>query len=119
MQLQPGERSVFAYFNNEENAYQAARLLKEKGYSDLQVSRVANSSRRPQMGDNTSLSALILGDQNYDTSLSSLLAAHPDVSGLAANYDISGSARFLLTVVTLKEKAPYAIQIIKDHGGLI
>ncbi len=120
MQLQPGEKSILAYFSTDTSAENAAKTLKEKGYDNIQTDQI---SRFPNQNlynrNNVNLSSMVLDNTTYDRSLGPLLAADPAVNGMGVGYDQPGGTSFLLTLVTVDNKVQEAVQVLKDHGATL
>ncbi|MBO8157940.1 hypothetical protein [Thermosyntropha sp.] len=120
MQLKPGQRSILAYFADDNSARMAVEKLKAEGYTDVQldsISRFPGSS--PGRGSSTSISSMVIGNTDYDRSLGALLAADPTVSGISADFDLPGGYSYMVTVVTENEKANSAVNILKEYGASV
>lgn len=119
MQLQPGERSILAYFPTAAQAKEAKVFLTQQGYSETRIDRVSEYPNTELYGNSSAaLSSLILGVEAYDGP-SPLLAADPDASGMAGYSELPGSKSFLLTLVTSEDKIGQAVQILKEHGARV
>jgi hypothetical protein len=119
MQLQPGERAVFAYFADDDAARAAADALKETGYSEIQVDRIssyptATASRRSK----TSLSTLTMNNSQANLSYGPLIAADPAASGMSADYPSTGSS-IVLTLVCDENARPQAVAILRQYGASV
>ncbi|SHH07327.1 hypothetical protein SAMN02745221_01621 [Thermosyntropha lipolytica DSM 11003] len=118
MQLNPGQRSILAYFADENSAKNAAARLKQEGFSEVQVDTISRfPSGKKGYGLTSSLSSLVIG-QDYDRCLGVLLAADPSVSGSATG-DLVGGYPYLVTVVTENEKTNQALNILRQHGAYV
>lgn len=118
MQLNPGQRSILAYFADENSAQMAAEKLKLEGFSDIQIDTISRfPSGKAGRGLTGSLSSMVIG-QEYDRSLGVLLAADPSVSGSASG-DMAGGYPYLVTLVTENEKAAKALQILREYGAYV
>ena len=100
MQLDPGERAIFAYFSDYSDARVAADILKQSGYNEIRVDRIAPySASRVNRRIKTSLSSLTMNNGRRP-GLRSLLAADPAASGMSSTYyDQPGSSSIVLTLV--------------------
>lgn len=117
MQLNPGERSLLAYFIDYSVAKQAVSALEEAGFSDIEISPV-----RPQLNKtvpNNTLSALVNDNSGYDRSFGPLLAADPLVSGLSSQYGFSPSYNYILVMIIDSHNYQGAVDIIRQNGGHI
>jgi len=118
LQLQPGERSILAYFFNENDAAQATQALKQQGHDNVQLNQISLYPQKPRYGNrNSTLSSMVLGNE-YNGSISSIMAADPSVSGM------SGEAwpetfSYMITVITENNQIDEAINIIKENGGRV
>lgn len=130
MQLEPGERSVLAYFPSSESARKAADELKDMGYHTVQVDRISrygvdmdSEVNYPVAGRAVSNTGLTLfsaeaGDLNLNERI--LHASDPSVSGYGdTDYGLAGGRAFLVTVVTGGGSADQAASILEKHGGKI
>lgn len=118
MQLNPGQRSILAYFADENSAQMAAARLKALGFSDIQIDTVSRFPYgKASRGFKGSLSSLVIG-QDYDRSLGVLLASDPSVSGMSSS-DMAGSYPYLVTLVTENEKADSALNILREYGAYV
>jgi hypothetical protein len=118
LQLQPGERAIFAYFNDDHDARTAAEALIQSGYSDIQVDRISpyvNSTVNRSI--KTSLSSLTM---NHGAGLSygPLLAADPAVSGMSSSF-ASPSPSVVLTLVCDDTTKAQAIELLRQYGASI
>jgi len=130
MQLNPGERSVLAYFPSSASAQKAARELKDMGYDTVQVDRIsrygANNNEEidnPVGGGAGTLSGLTLFSSDVGTggvNEGILRASDPSASGYGdVDYGVAGGKAFLVTVVTSDGNADEATGIMEKHGGTI
>lgn len=117
MQLQPGERSILAYFTSQEAASSAATQLKARGYNDIQLDRISNYTRMGTSPVSHSISALTAAGDNPEhyRSYGPLLASSPVVSGLSNN----GATYYthMVTVVSDNLQFNQALAILRDYGG--
>ncbi len=125
MQLEPGERSILAYFSDLQQAQEAALALKERGYQDLQIDGISRYPSRPVYNSYpVNLSSMVLGSreygsQDYSLSQSPLMAADPSVSGMSSPTETAQGYSHLLTLVTGQDKIETALQILAQHGARI
>lgn len=130
MQLEPGERSVLAYFPSTESAQRAAGELKSMGYNTVQVDRISrygvenNSAINSAISGTESLSSLTIFSSDAadfsDINDRILRGSDPSVSGYGdAGYGVAGGKAFLVTVVTDQEGGDQAVRILEKHGGKI
>lgn len=130
MQLDPGERSVLAYFPSAERAKRAAEELRGMGYNTVQVDRISKYGAKsdeeinnPIAGRADSVTGLTLfsseaGDLSVNEKV--LLGSDPSVSGYGnIDYGTAGGRAFLLTVVTDDGNADQVTGIVEKHGGKI
>lgn len=123
MQLNPGEKSILAYFPQQEQAQEAAQTLRSMGYRDLQISALSPYSRRPMYKSSPSyLSNLVLGSRGggeYNPGHGPLMAADPAVSGMSSPDPATADPTCLLTLVCSTEASPAALEVLKQHGASI
>lgn len=130
MKMQPGERSILAYFSSDNEARQAAEQIQQMGIEEIQIDRIARYPADSNAGiDNAltgepNLSDLTAFGGDTDSFHSNdsrvMVAADPSVSGIGnTNYGVAGGRSFLLTVVTDEQKAQRVEEIIKQRGGMI
>jgi hypothetical protein len=130
MQLEPGERSVLAYFPSSDDARKAAEELKNMGYNTVQVDRISrygtsidSEVNYPVAGRAVSNTGLTLfsaevGDIDVDERI--LRGSDPSVSGYGDNdYGLAGGRAFLVTVVTDEGNADQVTGVLEKHGGKI
>lgn len=129
MQLAPGERSILAYFSGSNSAVDAARALKNAGFSDIQVDKISrfgdveNSEyNHPIAGRAVSQTGLSLFSAETpsvsDDDSRVLLGADPSVEGNSpSNYDPESFRNFLVTVVTSDSKVEEATVILRSKGA--
>lgn len=117
MQLQPGERSLLAYFVNHEDALKAASELETMGYNEAKVDKIAANNRKSSASA-YSLSALIAAsdDPDHYSQYGPLLAASPTVSGYAKHED---SYTHMVTLVADNSEIDAAIIILKEYGARV
>lgn len=130
MQLEPGERSILAYFPSGETARQAAEALRNEGFNETRVDRVSrygttadahinNPINRAVTGTGPTLYSDGTGEELSDSGRV-LLAADPSVSGIGNyNYGVAGGKAFLLTIVTTEQKIGKAEDIVSRFGGTV
>lgn len=119
-------RNILAGFYTMEDAKQAANMLEQNGFSDIQVERV-NMYPSSSLNDTTNI---ITGDFGSLTNLTLGSFTNKDAEVLAAtNVNASGMSDgnqnkikqvyqdVLLTVVTDEENASTAESIINQFGG--
>jgi hypothetical protein len=125
MQLEPGERSILAYFTDQEQARQAGQALKAMGYKDLQIAAVSNyPSRRSYDSHPPYLSNLILGSRensgwDYNPGHGPLMAADPAVSGMSSPFPVLSQPSCLLTLVIIQEDLEPALEVLQQYGAVI
>lgn len=130
IQLEPGERSILAYFPSNDLAQKASQELRDKGYNTVQVDRISRYgvNNNPQInsaisGNALSNSGLTIfsseaGDISTDERI--LLGSDPSVSGFSnTNYGTAGGKSFLVTVVTSEGSAEQASSILEKYGARI
>ncbi len=119
MQLQPGERSILAYFSNQEDALRAVAQLKAMGYYETQVDRISNYTRKGTSSAPNSISAMTAAGDNPEhyRSFGPLLAASPLVSGLASN----DAAYFthMVTLVTTNSQTDEVLTVLRNYGARV
>ena len=123
MQLNPGERSILAYFTQQEQAQQAAQTLRSMGYQDLQITLLSPYPRRPMHKSSPSyLSHLVLGSRGggeYNPGHGPLIAAEPAVSGMSSPSLAAAEPSYLLTLVCNTEDGAAALEVLKQYGASI
>ena len=125
MQLEPGERSILAYFSDQQHAQEAALALKELGYLALKIDGISRYPSHPVYESYpVNLSSMVLqsreyGSQNYSSSHSPLMAADPSVSGMSSPAESSPGYSYLLTLVTREDKYDTALQILKQYQAKV
>lgn len=121
MQLEPGEKSILAYFPTENKAERAREALLQRGYNEIQVDQISGTPNSKAYGRSSmaALSTMILGNGAYDRIPSPLMAADPSVSGMAGSYEPPSQSPFLLTIVTDEENFTDALQILKKHEAQV
>lgn len=123
MKLNPGERSILAGFFQRTDVEAAQAALKQAGFPIAQIDRVSEhltetgaDTRRPAGGAGSLAgSVLYAKDGLLDEDARTLMAAMPDVSGMAG--EVRQEAPYLLTVVTSDERVEEARRIIQQHRG--
>lgn len=126
MKLNPGERSILAYFKSSEGALAAKEELKRAGYSETQLDRVGEYGYNPDMDleqvgrGSVSLSAATLDTRLRDDDVRILMAATPEASGLSGPpTTLTDSTPFLLTIVTDEQGVDEAVRICEQHEGRV
>lgn len=130
MQLEPGERSVLAYFPSSDDARKAAEELKSMGYNTVQVDRISrygtsidSEVNYPAAGravSNTGLTLFSAEMGDIDVNERILRGSDPSVSGYGdTNYGLAGGRAFLVTVVTDGDSADQVTGVLEKHGGRI
>jgi hypothetical protein len=119
MQLQPGEKSILAYFANDLTAMQALDSLRSQGFLNVRLDPITKTIKRrgisaPYLSDLT-------GGDPYDrvNGHGPLLAADPAVSGLSSSETIPEVYSYLLTVVTDDQGLPNARESLLAYGALL
>ncbi len=125
MQLEPGERSILAYFSDRQQAQEAALALKDVGYLALQIDGISRyPNRLVYESYPVNLSSMVLhgreyGSQAYGLDQGPLMAADPSVSGMSSPAESAPGYSYLLTLVTGQDKFDTALQILKQHGATV
>ncbi len=117
MQLNPGERSLLAYFTDYSAAKQAVSALETAGFSDMEISPLQLNPAK--FIPNHTISSLVYGHSGYDKSYGPLLAADPLVSGLSSQYAFSPAYNYILIMFIDNHNYQVAVDIIRENGGLI
>lgn len=117
MQLQPGERSILAYFTDTIQAQQAAQELKRAGFTDIKIDTLRSTINKAATRNN--LSSMIYGHSGYDKSYGPLLAASPIVSGMSSQNEAHPIYSYMLTTVVDNDNYQKALDIIRQNGGNI
>jgi hypothetical protein len=120
MQLQPGEKSILAYFSNRDSAQQAMNELQQMGITDVRMDQTSGFNRQTNYATSaTSLSALTMGEADrLANNFGPLLAADPAVSGMTDRSD-PGSHNFLVTVITNDINLDQALQSLRNNGAQV
>lgn len=120
MQLQPGERSILAYFADEDDALKAVTELKSLGFNDARVDRISTYTR---IGASvpTSISSLtaVSNDPEDYRFFGPLLAASPIASGSAHTELDSYTHLIALVTDADAEQGEEALQVLKNHGARV
>ncbi len=125
MQLDPGEKSILAYFHNYDEAVQAAQILSEKGFTDFQIDRISGyATRSAHNRGQSSLSSLVMGrsvspGSQLGRTQDPLLASDPSVSGMSDREESITSYPYLLTVVAPKENIDQALDVVKRYNVIV
>ena len=121
MQLDPGERAIFAYFSDDSDAHLAANILKQAGYNEIRVDRISPySSSSVNRRLKTNLSSLTMNNSGANLAYGPLLAADPAASGMSsAYYDLPGSSSILLTLVCDRSLSSQAIELLRQYGASV
>lgn len=129
MKLEPGERSILAYFKAWEPGHEAVVELQRNGFGEVQIDLVDRfgfdpgaDRRRPALsGEGTSLAASVLygheGTLGGDDS-EVLLAATPQASGMSDPGTNEGF-NVLVTVLTSERRVDEAVEILKRFGAQV
>jgi len=119
MQLQPGEKSILAYFTNQKDASNAISQLQTLGYRESQINKISNY-RHMASAATHSISAKTGAGESAEQyrSYGPLLAASTFVSGLANNQDESYFTH-MVTVVTEDVNADIALQVLRNYGARV
>lgn len=120
MQLQPGEKSILAYFANRDSAEHAMEELKQMGITDVRMDQTSGFNRHTNYATSaTSLSVLTMGEAGrLLPAYGALLAADPAVSGMTDRSD-PGSHNFLVTVITNDTNLEQALQSLRNYGAQV
>jgi uncharacterized protein YgbK (DUF1537 family) len=118
MQLEPGERSLLAYFNSYDAAAQAVQSLKAQGYNYVKMDSINPYTRKANYVFPQSISTLTsaAGTAEQHRSYGPLLAAHPSVSGMSSTAR-EGSYSYLVTVVTQDTRYQQAEETLRSCGA--
>jgi hypothetical protein len=121
MQLDPGERAIFAYFSDDSDARVAADILKQSGYNEIRVDRISPySASRVDRRYKTNLSSLTMNNSGANLAYGPLLAADPAASGMSsAYYDPPGSSSIVLTLVCDQSLSSQAIELLRQYGASV
>lgn len=117
MQLQPGERSILAYFTSPESASKAVAQLKAMGFNDTQLNKLSNYTRTGTRAVPHSISALTSAGDNPEhyRDYGPLLASSPIVNGLSS--DNTSYYTHMVTVVSDEGQINQALAVLRDYGG--
>lgn len=121
MQLDPGERAIFAYFSDVSDARIASNILKQSGYNEIRIDRISPySASKVNRSTKTSLSSLTMNNSGANLAYGPLLAADPASSGMSSPYyDPPGSSSILLTLVCDNNLSSSAIEILRQYGASV
>ena len=121
MQLDPGERAIFAYFSDDSDAWIAADVLKQSGYNEIRIDRISPySASRVNRRTKTTLSSLTMNNSGANLTYGPLLAADPISSGMSSpNYDPPSSSSIMLTLVCDNSLSSMAIEILRQYGASV
>ena len=128
LQLEPGERSILAYFPSSGKAQKAVDELKSAGFDTVALDRVSrygvhndaeiNNAIGGRAVSMTGLTFFSAGDSPDDESERVLKGSDPSASGFGSpDYGSAGGRAFLVTVVTNDDKVDQALAIARKHGG--
>lgn len=130
MKLNPGERSIMAYFPSSTKAEAAMADLKSAGIGEMSLDRVSRYGvdnnreiNNPIAGQAETITGLTLFSADTDhfnnNDARVLMAADPSVSGYTRTegYGLGGGKSFLVAIVTSEEKVDEAVGILKQHGA--
>ncbi|HEX3010536.1 MAG TPA: hypothetical protein VHQ70_00675 [Syntrophomonadaceae bacterium] len=120
MQLQPGEKSILAYFTTDQNAMQAVESLKSKGYTHIRLDSITRTGPRSHNHNTPYLSDLTGGD-TYDRirGWGPLMAADPAVSGLSSAESTPEVYSSMITLVTDETRLSEARESLMAYGGSV
>lgn len=120
MQLQPGEKSILAYFSNRDSAQQAMEELKQMGITDVRMDQTSGFNRPTNYATSaTRLSSLTMGEEDrLAPNFGPLLAADPAVSGMTDRSN-PGSHSFLVTAITNDINLAQALQSLRYYGAQV
>lgn len=120
MQLQPGEKSILAYFTTDNYALQAVQSLKSQGYTDVRLDSISKTVEKSRSTGVSYLSELN-GSSSSDRfkGHGPLLAADPSVSGLSSFDNTPEVYSYLVTVVTDNQGLPYARESLLACGAFL
>ncbi|MDD3271752.1 MAG: hypothetical protein PHR04_06620 [Syntrophomonadaceae bacterium] len=121
MQLQAGERAIFAYFSDDSDARVAADVLIQAGYNEIRVDRISPySASRVNRRTKTILSSLTMNNSGSNLAYGPLLAADPAASGMSSPYyEPPGSSSILLTLVCNDSLSSQAIELLRQYGASV
>lgn len=123
-----GQRSVFGYFQELDQAKKAAEELKSKGYSMVSVDRILPVlGGKPEDRDEeihgmllhqgNSLTTTTLGSPPLDDDKRILASSHVDASGLAGGNGFSHPEDVCVTVITDDQGYKQAYKILENYGA--
>jgi len=120
MQLQPGEKSILAYFTNQKDASNALSQLQALGYSESQINKISTYTRMNTAVAPHSIAARTGAGESAEQYLSygPLLAASTFVSGLTNNQE-EPFCTHMVTVVTEDVNADIALQVLRNYGARV
>lgn len=128
MKLNPGERSILAYFDSGTRAEAAEHLLRQAGFTEVQFDQVGRygydeepNRNRPAIagGEPSEVTAVLYGNERAMTQdVRVLLNATPSASGMAGVQE-EGWRNFLVTVVTTDDRVDEAVKLIQENGGRV
>lgn len=120
MQLQPGEKSILAYFAHRDSAQQAMEELKQMGITEVRLDQTTGFNRQTTYATSaTRLSSLTMGETDrLAPHFGPLLAADPAVSGITDRSD-PGSHNFLVTAITDEANLELALQTLRNYGAQV
>jgi len=129
MQLKPGERSILSYFPSSTKAQQAVDELRAAGINEVQLDRVSRygdtndaTFNNPINNAYTGTGPTLFSKENFseDPAKRVLMGADPSASGYGCHdYGTAGGRAFMVVVVTNEDKLDQAVQIIKQHDGMV
>lgn len=126
MKLERGERSILASFTDGPDAEKAGRLLREAGYTEVQVDRIGGfgdgagetKARATMGGIESQVTTSLRETAQYKDDVRVLLAATPEASGMAGA-PTQMVPPFLVTVMTAGDRVDEAVGILQRCGGRV
>lgn len=123
-----GQRSVFGYFQQIDQAQKAAEDLKSKGYKVVSVDRISPAlGGKPDDFDEeihgmlhhqgNSLTTTTLGSPPLNDDERILAASHVDASGLSGGNGFSHPEDVCVTVITDEDGYKEAYEILERYGA--
>jgi len=117
--------SILAYFSSRNMAQKAKEVLESQGIGTIQIDRIsevpaqnAGENDNPVAAQINSIETLInTGDNHLGANVGPLIAAYPAAIGFGQGK--VGSRNILMKIDTSQDKIKNAVQIIKQHKGMV
>ncbi|MFZ5648056.1 MAG: hypothetical protein ACOY30_10610 [Bacillota bacterium] len=124
MQLDPGERSVLAYFPSGSGARKAAQELSDMGYQTVHVDRISHYGEGGEVSAGAAPARMTLYSSNAgpgdNISLGTVSGDGLWAGGHGgAGSGADGGRAFLVTVLTSEGNSDQVTGILEKHGGRI